>query len=541
MNCHCIPFNDIPHTTRLFTDYLYNFSRVSEFYAYPPFEDDSFLKAARAIQYEAETRRQVVAVLREQNQSLSASDKTRENLSKLEDPACVAVVTGNQPGLFSGPAFTIYKGLSAIKTAEHLSSRGLLAVPVFWVATEDHDLAEVNHCFVQDRAGNPQRLSYTAEAPVEGSPVGAIPLTDEILPLLETLRAMLPDSASGEELLATVAECYQPGKNFGTAFGQMISRLFAEFGMVLLDPMDSRLHNLCAGIFQTAIDSAPAILSDLIARNQRLAAAGYHHQVHVSDSSSLLFVVVDGQRRALRLRDGRFVTAQGDSYSPQELRMQLERHPETLSANVLLRPIMQDALLPTVAYVGGPSELAYMAQAGAVYHRILGRMPVMLPRASITILDGVSHKLLSKYGLTLVDVLSGKQALRDRMAARLLPSDLSESFRKATVHLDADLHAIQASLANLDRTLVDAAAHSASKMHYQLSTLEHKAATAVQHRTDQIERDALRLENNLFPAKTQQERLYSGISLLSQYGQGFLHELYEHIPRYASQHQLMEL
>jgi len=320
-----------------------------------------------------------------------------------------------------------------------------------------------------------------------------------------------------------------------------MARVFAEFGVVMVDPMDRRLHKLSSRVFQAAIESAPAIARDLMERNRRLTEGGYHAQVHVTESFSLLFFHVNGQRRALRLRDGRFVSSQGDAYSPEELLAHLERQPETISANVLLRPVMQDTLLPTVAYVGGPSELAYMAQAGSVYQRILGRMPVIFPRASFTVLDGPANRLLGKYGLTLPDVLAGNQALREKMASRFLPADLTEVFRKASSNLDADLQAVRASLAKLDPTLADAADNSGRKMQYQLSTLERKATASIQNRSEQIERDALRLENSLYPRKTPQERLYSGISYLARYGPGFLNELYEQIPLHSAQHQLIEM
>jgi len=458
MDCHCIPHTEIPNSSRLFTDYLYDFPRVSEFYAHNPFQDESFSNAAQAIRYDGNLRREVVAVLREQNRRIAAPEKTLQNLSKLENPDCVAVVTGHQAGLFTGPAFGLYKGLTAIKLARTLSDRGLPAVPVFWLATEDHDLEEVNHCFIQDREGSPRRMEYTGEVPIQNSPVGSISLTDAILPLLEELRALLPDSEFGAELLRSLSESYRPGQSFGTAFGGFMARLFADFGVIMVDPMDRRLHSLSAQVFQSAIESAPALLDALMERNQRLTDQGYHSQVHVTENFSFLFVHVDGQRRALRLRDGRFVTSQGDTYSPQELLARLEQQPETISGNVLLRPIMQDALLPTVAYVAGPSELAYFAQAAPVYQRVLGRMPIVFPRASMTLLDGPANRLLGKYGLKLQDIFAGKQALREKMAARFMPADLAENFRKTAANLEANLQAIEASIAKLDPTLVDAAA-----------------------------------------------------------------------------------
>jgi len=543
MDCSCIPFTQIPQASRLFTDYLYDFARVSPFFRFDPFQQESFFKAAQSLRYEDALRRQVAAALREQNRALVAGEagqKTFENLEKLEQSDCYAVVTGQQVGLFTGPAFALYKALTAIKLARHLSDQGLKAVPVFWLASEDHDLAEVNHCFLRNSEGVPQRLEYTVDPPAPDAPVGTLRFTEAILPLLEPLRAMAGDSPAGRQIVEMLAECYRPGEGFGTAFGRFIARLFAAYGVVVADQMDPRLHQLGAGVFREAIESAPTLREELIRRNRQLSDAGYHLQVRVTENSSLLFLHANGQRTALRTRDSQFVTAQGRDYSTEELLGILERQPESFSPNVLLRPIFQDALLPTVCYVAGPSELAYLAQAGALYEKLPGRMPVIFPRASFTVLEAPIARLLRKYELSFSDIHAGKQALREKLGARFMPPDLVENFREAQAGLEKNLEAIQTALAKLDPTLVDAAVHSGRKMQYQLSSLERKAAAAIQSRTEQIERDALRLENSLYPHKTLQERVYGGISLLAQYGPAFLDRVYDQISLRSRDHHVID-
>ena len=541
MDAQSIPYTQIPRTSRLFTDYLYDYGRVSEFFSGHPFEAASFRNAARLIEYGSELRQQVVAVLKEQNQGFSSSEKTFESLKKLERPGCYTVVTGQQMGLFSGPVFAFYKALTAIKLARSLSSRGLEAVPIFWLATEDHDLEEVNHCFVQDRQGEPRRLDYPEQPPIPGARVGEVRLTDTVFRLQNDLRGILPDSAEVSGVFKLLAECYKPGESYGTAFGRLMARLFRNFGVVLMDPMDRRLHKLSAPVFRAAIQSAPELQRGLAERNRRLTEGGYHIQVRVTGSSSLLFVQENSRRTAMRLQGGNFVSAQGIACPPEDLLARLEQQPENFSPNVLLRPVMQDALLPTVAYVSGPSELAYLAQAGSVYQSVLGRMPVVFPRASFTVLDRPATRLLRKYGLQIPDVYAGKQSLREKMAMRFLPDGLTALFQKASSELEQNLEMIRKALGQVDPTLVDAAAGSARKMQYQLSGLERKAAAAVQSRTEQVERDASKLENTLYPQKTLQERLFSGISFLAWYGPQFLDQIYEAIPLHSSDHQLLSL
>lgn len=539
MQIRAIPQSRIPHTSRLYQDFLHDYPQVSRFFPHAPFVPESFAKAGASVQYPQELRSAVGEILREHQERFPSGPETERNLTRFSRPDCLAVVTGQQVGLFTGPAFTIYKALTAIKLARTLTEQGLEAVPIFWLASEDHDLEEVNHCFVQDRDGNPVRLEYSEPAQVPNAPVGAVWFNEAIRPVVESLRRLLPDLPDAKRLIEWIEETYQPEARFGTAFGRLLARIFSNHGVLMLESLDDRVHRLSSRLFRMALECSQEISEELRDRNRRLMEAGYHSQVRVTENSSLLFLYEDGQRAALHKESGKFVSSLGHSYQAKELLSMLEAKPELFSANVLLRPVMQDALLPTVAYVGGPSEVAYLAQAAPLYDRMLGRMPVVFPRANFTVLDPASARLLGKYGLELTDVLAGRQVLREKMATRYLPEGLTGLFEKATKNLNENLEAIKKSLERLDHTLVDAASNSAQKMQYQLSHLERRAAAAVQHRSNQVERDALRLENSLFPEKILQERLYSGISLLARFGMPLLDQLYQQIPLDSGDHQVI--
>jgi bacillithiol synthase len=541
METHCIPYTELPHASRLFLDYLYDYPSVQEFYALNPFEEESFIRAARSLNYSDSQRRAVTEVLAEQNAKFSVGEAARENLRRLARPGCLAVVTGQQTGLFTGPAFAIYKALTAIKLARTLTERGLEAVPIFWLATEDHDLPEVNHCYIQDRDGNPQRIEHAGNPRVPEAPVGTVRFSEAIQSALDSMIELMPEASIHAEVKTALADSYLPGETFGNAFGRVIARLFAPYGVILVDPLDERLHALSLPVLEAAVEAAVPLGEAIAARSRRLAGAGYHAQVRVAENFTLLFHYADGRRQPLRLKDGKerqFALPDGRSFTADQLLAQLREQPLLLSPNVLLRPVMQDALLPTVAYVGGPAELAYLAQAAPVYEHILGRMPVIVPRASFTLVEPQIQRVLQKYGLSLQDVCSGKQALRDKMAARFLPPDLAAVFEKAAANLTESLEAIQSSLTKLDPTLADAAANSARKMQYQLSTIERKAAQSVQSRTEQVERDALRLENALYPHKNLQERFYSGINYLARYGPSLLDEIYSQVSVHCNNHQV---
>ncbi|OFV97678.1 MAG: bacillithiol biosynthesis cysteine-adding enzyme BshC [Acidobacteria bacterium RIFCSPLOWO2_12_FULL_54_10] len=536
-----IPFTEFPQVTRLFTDYLYHYDSVSLFYPFNPASESSYKSAANEIHYPDELRKSVVSILREQNLAMSAGEKTLQNLQRLEQPGCYTVLTGQQVGLFTGPVFALYKAMTAIKKADELTQMGLPSVPIFWMATEDHDLEEVNHCFIQDRSGNPVRLQCSGAEANAGQPVGSIQFTDAIKEITASLKFHLPESEFSEELIQSVSSSYVPGENMGRAFGRLLARIFSNYGVVLVDPLDARLHRLSTNVFKKAIEEAPAIVEELIERNRLLSEMGYHHQVRVTPNTSLLFLQINGQRRALRLSDSGFTLPDGEVLNQDQILKQLNESPETITPNVLLRPVMQDALLPTIAYVGGPSELAYLAQAGPVYRRILGRMPVLLPRASFTIVDRSSNRILEKYSLTITDVFEGINVLQEKMAAKFFPADLTAIFDKTKTGLDTQLKYLRQALEKLDPTLADAAENSGRKMHYQISSLERKAVQAVQNRSEQIERDAERLANSLFPNKAPQERFYGGISLLARHGPQFLDTIYQNIAPCSDHHKLLAI
>lgn len=375
MECSCIRQTDLPHTTALFADLVYHPDRVSTFYPFISSDPDSYDKAAAEIDFPADRRAALVNALRGQNGN-------SPSLDLLAKPGTVAVVTGQQVGLFSGPAYTVYKALTAAKLARHLTARGIAAVPVFWLATEDHDFAEVNQAWVFDSQYQPVRLEAGA-SPGQNQPVGQVILKS--LPM-DALREALAGMPFAEEAVALVRESYQPGRTFGEAFSSLVRSLLSSYGLLHLDPMAPAIRELAAPAIRDAIEAAPDLTRELLQRNSELTAAGYHAQVHVAEQTSLFFLLENGHRLTLQRKNGDYV-APGRKISSRELQDRAVQ----ISPNALLRPVIQDSILPTVAYVGGPAELAYLAQSQVIYKKILGRQPVALHRAGFTVLDAHSR------------------------------------------------------------------------------------------------------------------------------------------------------
>ncbi len=540
MKSECLPFSQIPHTTRLFADFLSGSSQIQRFYPRSAYFNQWFKDEVSSIRYEAERRLRVSSILERQNQSWGgASKKTLENIGRLRAGAS-AVVTGQQVGLFGGPLFSIFKALTAVKLADQATRAGSDCVPVFWLATEDHDLEEVNQISIAGSDGSLQKLTAPAQG-LPAAPVGTVRFGPEIQALVEAATGWLGPSAISDFL----REAYRPGETFGSAFARLFARLFADWGVILLDAADPELHQIAEPIYQAAIDRAGELDEALLARGKALDAAGYHQQVKVTPSSTLLFTLRNGARVPVHRR----VNGQGSAdflieeerISQAELLSRITSSPQEFSANVLLRPVIQDYLLPTLAYVGGSAEVAYFAQAGVVYEALLSRVTPIVPRLSATVVEPKLKGLLERYGLRLPDLFSGPESLREQMASRVLPKELQSAFDQAEASLEKSLAAIREGLARLDTTLVDSASNAASKMQHQLTQLRSRAARAELRQTEVLGRHADLLCNSLYPNKTLQEREIAGIYFLGRYGTEFLRDLYDTIHSDCLDHQVISL
>lgn len=542
MKSHCLPFSQIPHTTRLFADFLAYAPEVRSFYPQPPHFRHWVREESKKNDYHGALRARVSKLLARQNRAWGASEKTLANIDRLRNGAG-AVVTGQQVGLFGGPMFSIYKALTAVKLAEEATTAGVDAVPIFWLATYDHDLAEVNHVSLPAANGALQTLTTPSHS-VAGAPVSAVRLGEEIEPVLSQAASLLGET----EVTATLRESYRVGETLGTAFARLYAKLFADWGVIVLDASDGELHRIAAPIYRAAAERAGELAAALIARGEALDAAGYHQQVKVTTSSTLLFVLRKGVRTPVQLRseggEARFVIgSDGDveTISLADLLALIDASPEQFSPNVLLRPVVEDFLLPTLAYTGGAAETAYFAQAGVVYEKLLNRVTPIVPRFSATIVEPKVQRLLERYSLTVVDVFSGREALRQKLAASSLPEDLQAAFDAARKSLDAHLATIKEKLVKLDRTLVDAGETAASKIQYQIERLQAQAARAELQKQEVVSRHAETLSQSLYPDKGLQERGIAGIYFVARYGRELLHQLYDSLQTDCHDHQIVEL
>ncbi len=538
-----ISFSEIPRTSKLYQDYLYNFDRVARFYQAEGLDLDSLVARTARVTAQTFSRDAVADVLLDENRQAGAGEATFANIERLRQSDSVVVITGQQAALFTGPIYTIFKTLTAIKLAAQLRERGVNAIPMFWLAAEDHDFEEVNHTRLVNREGQLTTITYTAASPKEGKPVGHVVLCDQIAENIDQMVAALPESEFTPRLAADLRDCYRPGQSFADAFGRMMTRLFGKYGVVLINPLNDRLKQIAGEIYSQAMSHVSEFASRLVDQSTALVAAGYHAQVHTSPEAVPLFILDEGRRTAMvRRDDGRIYLKSGEkSFTTDELLDTVRRCPACFSPNVTFRPIVQDFLLPTAAYIGGPAEIAYFAQFWPNY-QLLGRVePVVLPRASMTLIEKRQAKTLNKFQLGFADLFDGPEAVLKKVVERSLDNDTTRLFDQTEQTFNDQLEKLRASLLAVDPTLADALKGGREKIFYQLQNLRTRFVHNRGNRDENTQQQLDRLFAILYPNKNLQEREINAGYFLARYGYDLIDRIYNEIEIDLFDHKLIYL
>jgi bacillithiol biosynthesis cysteine-adding enzyme BshC len=385
------------------------------------------------------------------------------------------------------------------------------------MATEDHDVDEVRRvAWFHDDALD----SFSLPAPAEDAvPVGRICLGTEIDELVRRAQPLL-DQTLGDILHAT----YLPDATYGSAFAGMFARIFADRGLILLDPLDERLHRVAAPILHDALANRDELNELLQKRGKELNQAGYEPQVKVTSRSTVLFSLEEGKRQVITATNGQCSSASRTMPREQWLE-RVNASPQNFSPNALFRPVVQDFLLPTVAYFGGPSEIAYYAQSQVLYEKLLGRMPVLLPRADFTLVDPKATRILQKYHLDIEDIWCSSQTLRNRMYNSAVPQKLSKEFDSNIQQIEKSIQKLHKAIAKVDPTIQGTIARAEKRIRYQLEKLRHKTGAALDRHEKVIEQHEKFLQNLLYPQKGLQSRDLCFLPFLSRWGTGGLDEL----------------
>ncbi len=536
-------FSSMDGFSRLFKDYCEHFDRVSRFYASDYRTIDDITLRAKAVNGFSRDRDLLAETLLSQNEEWGLDDATRKNIERLRQNDSLAVVTGQQVGMLGGPLYTIYKTSTAIALARKLAeSSGLNVVPIFWLEGEDHDLDEVKTVHLLSR-NETISLTYDIAPPKDGEnhgPVGRLKLGDSIVSLLDQLDDLLPPTDFKSELMKGIRDAYRPGVSMRTAFARLIKSLFPEDGLIFISPDDRRFKSTAVPLFLQEVDGSQALVDSILSVSSELEGE-YHAQLTVSPTN--LFLINEHGRFAIDMveEDHFSVRGQPTSFSKDELVALIEKDPCCISPNVVLRPILQDRILPTVAYVGGPGEIAYFAQLKPAYEWYGLPMPAIYPRASVTIVESKVRKLLDQYGLDVPEAGRNANDLFRKVVLDQMDVDLDSEFEKAGRHLHEGVNAIKSVATSVDGSMSKSVEATRAALVKEWKRLEEKVLKAEKRRHDEDRDRLLRLQTNLFPYGKPQERSLSVIYFLNKYGPGFLGELQEDISLDLRAHQIIDI
>ena len=535
-----VDIRTFPWIRRLASDYVFAHASVAPFFAGDPSTADAWADTIRRSQGYKRQHAELAALLAAQQDARGAPPASRAAAARLGDPATRVVITGQQAGLFGGPLFTLLKALTAMKLASKVSAEHHVpVVPVFWIDAEDHDWLEVSGCTVLDAELAPHSVRL-GDLPGAGhSPIARLTLTDEITKATDTLAAALPDTEFREELLASLRQAYQPGTGMTTAFGRWIERVLGPHGLVVYDSADPAAKPLARDIFVKELSHPGETARIAAAAGEALVGRGYHAQAMLSDDTVSLFHLVE-DRESIHLEDGRARVGE-THHDLADLANEARETPQHFSPNVLLRPIVQDQLFPTICYVAGPNELAYLGQLRGVYAHFGIPMPLMYQRASATLVDSATVRFLTKYDLPLGALRAQDEAALNQLLASQLPPTVEQSLSAVASVIAERMEAVAQAVPQIDPTLEGAVRSTLGRLQHDVQTLHNKVIQAAKRRDDTLRRQFQRAQALTFPEGHPQEREVGFVWFLNRYGPALVDRLLAELPLAMGHHWVLTI
>lgn len=528
--------------TDLFADYTADFPALAGYYA-GDFRHPEARQAAADRTAAFDRNRDALAdLLLEQNESWGLDDATRAHIDALRDPETVAVVTGQQLGLFASPLYIPYKTITTIHLARQIAEEtGRTVVPVFWLEGNDHDFDEIaTFRLLQGQQLVP--LTYTGHTlPDAGNlgSVGRLRLTEQITEVLDEIDGLLPPTDFKPGLMALLRDAYQPDATLLDAFAHVLRALFPDAGLVFIAPDDPRIRALATPLFRQEIEDSATPAARVQAASEKLEK-DYHAQVHARPTN-LFLNEPEGRLPLDAEADGTFrVRGTDRAFSQKELLTLLDDEPGRFTPNVILRPVTQDFLLPTVAYVGGPGEVAYFAQYRGVYDWAGVPMPLLYPRTSVSLVEPPIAKVLDRYGLPLPALNDELDRLFRRVVLDQMEVDLPAAFQEASTNLHAAINAIKPVVEGVDRSLVRTAEATRASFMKEWSRLQDRVVKAERQQQEVVRNHLAKAQAHLFPSGLQ-ERAISPIYFLNKYGLDLFARLTELLPLDTTAHTEVRL
>ncbi|MBI4888825.1 MAG: bacillithiol biosynthesis cysteine-adding enzyme BshC [Acidobacteria bacterium] len=503
---------------RLAADYAFEYARVADFFAGNPADPSAWRQAVERAQRHPRERAAVADLIEAQQRRRGAPPEARAAAARLRDAATVAVVTGQQAGLFGGPLFTLLKAVTALRLARHVTEEHAApAVAVFWIDAEDHDWDEVKTCGLLDGDLTHAELSLGTPAGAGEGPVARVRLDDSATAVLDRLAALLPATEFTPGLLESLRAAYRPGTGMADAFGRWLESVLGARGLIVFDAADPAAKRCVAPLFAREIEQAGATSRLAAAAGAQLVARGYHAQVVPQEDHAALFHL-DGARAPILVGGARAFLDRARS------------QPADFSPNVLLRPLVQDTLFPTVCYVAGPNELAYLGQLRDVYEAFGVPMPLMYQRATATILDSSAMRFLQRHDLPLEALRQQDEGVLNQLLEAQIPPAVTASLDEAMRAVDTHMEALARPLVQLDPTLEAAARTAAGRMQDDLKKLHAKIIHAIKRKDETLRRQFHHAQAQAFPGGHPQERAVGFVYFLDKYGSGLVDRLMDDLP-----------
>lgn len=539
-----LPFDAVPGTSLLFNDYCRNTVEAKKYFI-GHFSDTMAYEAhLQFLERRTYFRQELPDILARQNKAFGSPDRTFQHIDLLRESRTFAVVTGQQTGLFMGPLYTVYKALTAIHLAEWMGDQfpAHKFVPVFWLETEDHDLEEANEAGFITRQ-NEFVLLHNGEMDPETKnlyPVGGMQLTDTIGATIEKLRDLLQPTDFSETMVGAAEKAYTPDATYGLAFPRLFNALFKDSGLIFVDPSDKSLKQFLSPVIMREIETHPAAGEEVIARSAELEE---HYHAQIKPRALNLFFHHNGKRYPIEPAESDFfLRGSRKRLTMEELTTAAEEAPEQFSPNVLLRPIFQDYLFPTAAYVAGPSEVAYFAQLGPVYDHFQIPMPIIFPRASITIVENKILSVLEKYNLPFNAMFSAEEDLLKEILVHGGDDDASMiEYQDIRRSVDDSLQKLKEFAIGFDPNLRNPAETTIANFHKSLGTFEEKMFQMKKQQDEVTRRQIQKLLVNLAPGGKPQERMLNILAFSNKYGEDILRKIEDYCIPFPAEHRLLIL
>ena len=526
-----LPFSSIPNQSKLFLDYLQDPKALKKYYPNAVANAGELVSRVDEVLSNYQVDRDAICdVLEEQNSAFGTSEQTSANITMLRQADCVAVLTGQQVGLFTGPLYTIYKALSAIRFAERPRHSGVKAVPIFWMATEDHDLEEVSKAFGASKGRGLVSAEVKAGDADNARPVGSIQFDQSIESVISEWFSELPKTEFSEELRKDLFRLYSAGATFGSGFGRLLAKLFGKYGLIVFDPLGEKAKLLAAPIFETAVERSDDIVDALRLRSEDLKSSGYHAQVLVEENYFPFFWIEgEGKRVAIkRTSEGKYrIAGSREELTKGELLTAARERPERLSPGVMLRPAVQDYLFPTIAYIGGSAEIAYFAQNSVVYDILKRPSTPIFHRQSFTIVEPKHTRTLEKYNLSFGDLFAGFDSILPDVISRVIDPATPLVFAQVEEKINTELNRLDQQLSGIDPTLAASLAKRRQKIIYHIAALRTKFERARLAKDETANRRLRSLFTELYPHAALQERTINFFSFANMHGTQMIDWLYD--------------